>query len=105
MKKYEIEFLPVANQDLEEIAAYLAQYYKSTVAKFRLSLLKKFESIGANPYSCEKSCYSEKFRRAVINDYILYYAVDEVKKLVTVYMVIHSSRDVERYLERLDNFT
>jgi plasmid stabilization system protein ParE len=105
MKEYDIVFLPAANQDLEEIADYLAGYYESTVTKFRAALLKKIESIRRNPYICQKSRYSDKYRRAIINDYVLYYAIDEDKNLITVYLVIHVSRDVERYLVRLNIFT
>ena len=57
MSEYKIDFLPQANQDLEEIADYLAQYYLSTVEKFRKALKEKINIIRVNPFICQKSLY------------------------------------------------
>ena len=101
MIKYSIEFLPQAYDDIESIADTLAQFYKSTVSNFRSSLEKKIEQICTNPFSCPISLYSEKFRLAIIDDNILYYEVNESTQMITVYIVIHSSRDIENFLSKL----
>ncbi len=47
---YEIEYLPVAEQDLEDIADYLSQFYPSTLRKFMNRLEKHLSSLQDMPY-------------------------------------------------------
>jgi len=101
MHKYQIVFSQQANQDLEDIAEYLSQFYSRTVDNFKNALVNKLNTISENPLSCPVSMYSNKYRRAIINDYIMYYSINTEDYVVIIYIIIHSSRDIEKYLSKL----
>jgi len=97
--RYKIAYLPEARSDTRQIRRYLDQYYQSTVMNF-FDLLK--ESIGnlkTNPLMYERYERRPDYRRMVVGDYLVFYKVLEDKHRVEIHRILHSSRQIERYID------
>ena len=92
---YEIDYLPDAVQDLDEIAAYLSQFYESTFLKFMSALQKQIENLKTMPHI---GMMHRSFRRLVVSDYLVFYKVDDANRLVTICAILHGARDFETKL-------
>ena len=97
---YSVEFLPMALSDVLEIKIYLSRYYESTVDKFISNLKDKVSQIKENPLMHEIYQGDTFFRRAVVENYLVFYNVGETEKIVRIYRILHSSRDLKQYLNK-----
>jgi len=97
---YTVEFLPMALSDVRDIKIYLSQYYESTVDKFISNLKDKVGQIKENPLMHEIYQEDTFFRRAVVENYLVFYNVDEAEEIVRIYRILHGSRDLRHYLNR-----
>ena len=97
---YTVEFLPMALSDVQDVKIYLSQYYESTVDKFIGNLKDKVIQIKQNPLMHETYQDDTFFRRAVVENYLVFYNVDETEEIVRIYRVLHGSRDLRHYLSR-----
>ena len=96
---YKAVFLPEARGDSEEIREYLSQYYESTVRNFFALLKKRINSIKSNPFIAPPYLERPSYRRLVVEDYLVFYKVDEDKKLIEIHRILHGSRDISRYVQ------
>jgi len=96
--KYQIVFLPEARGDSEEIRQYLSQYYESTVRNFFSLLKNRIDSLKTNPFMAPVYPGRPSYRRLVVDDYLVFYKVDEDKKLIEIHRILHGSRDIGRYI-------
>jgi plasmid stabilization system protein ParE len=88
--------MPSADKDMDDIEEYLSQYYASTVSRFFLDLEKKLTALADMPYGCPAYEEDPYFRKMVVNDYLLFYSVDEKRELLIIHRIFHHSRDIER---------
>ena len=95
---YKIIFLPEAKNDLGIVRQYLSLYYKNTVKTFFCLLKKSIDALKENPYMYQKFLERPSYRRLVIRDYLVFYKVDDVKNTVEIHRILHSSRELERYI-------
>lgn len=101
-----MEYLPVARQDMIDIARYISRELNNPVAADRLAvkLVEAGESIPAFPYA--NPAYipirplKHEYRKLLVENYLMFYWVDEERKLVTVARVIYAKRDYDLLLER-----
>jgi len=98
MKKYRIRYLPETMTDRTRIKDYLSQYYESTVKKFFTVLKEKIERLKDFPYSCPVYEDDSDYRTLVVEDYLVFYMVDEERKIVEIHRIFHGSQDIMRYL-------
>lgn len=101
MKNYKIEVLPIAKRDLENIIDYLSAFYPNTATKQlerifdNIESLKKFPEMGGYyDYLID----GEKFRKLVIDDYIVLYHVNPESFVIEIYRVVNAKRDLFRLL-------
>lgn len=100
-----MEYLPVARQDMIDIARYISRELNNPVAADRLAveLVEAGESIPAFPYA--NPAYipirplKHEYRKLLVENYLMFYWVDEERKLVTVARVIYAKRDYDLLLE------
>ena len=83
---YKLEYLPVARKDMLEIVRYISRELQNPDAADRLAV----ELI--RPLKHE-------YRKILVQNYLMFYWVDEEKKLVTVARVVYAKRDYGRLLE------
>lgn len=106
---YKLEYLPVARQDLVEIVRYISQELKNPDAAERLAVKLTDAAAGvlSFPYACPAYIpirpLKHEYRKLVVQNYLLFYWIDDVKRIVTVARVIYARRDYGQMLEGLDD--
>lgn len=109
MDKYNVSILDTAVSDIEEITLYIRDELKNQKAAQDLAdkIFESIERLSQFPYA--NSVYvplrplKYEYRRAVIDNYLLFYRVDEEAKEVIVVRVIYGKRRLERQIK--DNET
>ena len=100
---YRVAFLTQAQQDMDDIEAYLSQFYPGTVHRFFEKLKKQVLILEQMPYSCPSYEDDAYFRKVVVEEYLLFYSVDETERRVVVHRIFHVSRDISRQIMSKDN--
>ena len=95
---HRITFLDEARQDIKDITSYLTQFYASTARNFTSKLKKQVGQLRKLPLMYPIYEKDPLFRRMVIDDYLLFYSVDEKQKLVIIHRIFHSKRDISQQL-------
>ena len=101
---YNLEFLPIAKNDMLEIIKYISDELKNPVAAQNLAeeFVSSAERICEFPYT--NNVYIPikplefEYRRIIVNHYLMFYTVDESAKTVTIMRVIYARRDMEKQL-------
>ncbi|MFR5532927.1 MAG: type II toxin-antitoxin system RelE/ParE family toxin [Bacteroides xylanisolvens] len=102
---YKLEYLPVAQRDMVEIVRYISGELQNPAAADRLAmeLVNAAESVLTFPYALPAyqpirplKC---EYRKILVQNFLMFYWVDEEKKLVTVARVVYAKRDISRLLE------
>ncbi len=102
---YKLEFLPIALNDMLEIVSYISNEIKNPIAADRLSekpvaaaeVLADFPY--SNPVYIPMKQLNHEYRKTVIENYLMFYWVDEPRKTVTVARVIYGKRDYGKVIE------
>jgi len=101
---YRLEFLPIALQDMTDIARYISHELFNPTAAEKLAVemidaaerLTDFPYINANHQSDKP--LKKEYRKLIVKNYIMFYWVDEKEKRVTIARVIYARRDYEELL-------
>jgi len=96
--KYRIIYLPRAIIDRDEIKTYLSNYYSSTARKFFKLLKERTNQLKEFPYSCPVYQDEPNYRILIVDNYLVFYIVDEKSKVIEIHRIFHSSQDIIRYL-------
>lgn len=102
---YNLEYLPVARQDMVDIVRYISRELNNPIAADQLAveLIEAGDSIPAMPYA--NPAYipirplKHEYRKLLVRNYIMFYWLDEEKKMVTVSRVVYARRDYKKLLE------
>ena len=101
---YKVQFLPVAKNDLTEIAGYIALELGMPDAASRLAekIVSATERLSEFPYSCPVYTpvrpLKKEYRKLRVENYLVFYCVDEDEKTVTVMRIIYAKRDFEKLI-------
>ena len=95
---YQVVFTKEAELDLVGIEEYLSQFYAGTVRSFFEKLKKKVSLLETMPYMYPEYDADPFFRRMVIGDYLLFYAVDEEREQIVIHRIFHSARDISQQI-------
>ena len=96
--KYSVKYLETARHDRNLIKAYLDQY-SATAAKRLFGRIKsKIELVKTNPYMYKSYARRPQFRCMVVNDYLVFYKVNEESSILEVHHILHGTMDIEQYL-------
>ncbi|MCL2388321.1 MAG: type II toxin-antitoxin system RelE/ParE family toxin [Defluviitaleaceae bacterium] len=95
MQRYDIHYLPIAEEDLNEIVDYLLEHSITAANRFIDELDELEESLSMFPelgtLSRDKKLRSRGYHMLVINDYLLFYTIRHDR--VYVMRVIHGKRN------------
>lgn len=97
---YEIEYLPLAVADLEEIAGYLVQFYPNTAKRVMNELNQSISRLADNPGMCEEYRDDPFFRKLVVNKYLVFYSVHETSRVVEIARILRGSWNLPQYFEK-----
>ena len=98
---YKLEYLPLSRRDMIEVVRYVG----NPMAARRLAqeLIEAGDHIldfpYANPVYIPIRPLKREYRRIRVHNYIMFYWVDEGKKLVTIARVVYGKRDYEQLLD------
>ena len=103
---YKLQYLPAARQDMIEIVRYVSKTLSNPAAADQLALemieagkqIAKFPY--ANPAYIPIRPLRHEYRKRLVRNFLVFYWVEEEKKIVTVARVIYAKRDYERLLGR-----
>lgn len=102
---YKLEFLPIALNDMVEIVGYIGNTLKNPIAAGNLSseFVNAAEVLSEFPYSnpvyVPLRPLKHEYRKLLVKSYLMFYWVDEEKKVVTVSRVIYGKRDYGKILK------
>ena len=102
---YKLEYLPVAQRDMVEIVRYISGELQNPVAAecLAMELVNAAESVLTFPYALPAyqpiRSLKREYRKILVQNFFVFYWVDEEKKLVTVARVVYAKRDISRLLE------
>lgn len=102
---YNLEFLPSAREDMVEIVRYISKDLHNPAAAERLAslLVEAAERAAqfpyANPAYFPVRPLKREYRKIVVENYLMFYWVDEEKKRITLAHVTYGRRDYQGRLE------
>ena len=102
--QYKLVITGIAEQDLEDIAGYIANDLSSPKAAvtFLNDVDNCYENISLTPHMypfCENERLKRKeYRKALIKNYIMFYRVDDKTKTIYVMRFIYGGRDYIKLL-------
>ena len=102
---YRLEYLPTAKQDMVKIAQYISHELSNPTAAERLAseMIEAAEKLTDFPYS--HAVYhpirslQQEYRSILVKNYLMFYYVNEVQKLITIAQVIYARRDYDKLLD------
>ena len=106
---YTVVYLPTTKQDMVEIAKYIRTVLKNPQAAFTLveQIIRSIDELGTFPYSCPmyypRRRLEHDYRKLLVNNYMVFYWVEEGEKTVTVARVLYAKRSFEHLLAGLDS--
>ena len=91
--KYDVVYLPIAKLDIINISEALSEYPSKAKRLFQ-ELEKKIALLENLPYMWPEYHARPEYRRMVLEDHLLFYAVDEDNRKIKVYRVLYSKIDI-----------
>ena len=101
---YKLDYLPLALQDMVDIAKYISQDLGNPIAAEKLvdEMIEAADKLVDFPYLYAihqlVKPLNYEYRKLIINNYIMFYRVDEKNKQVTISRVIYARREYENIL-------
>lgn len=102
---YNVLFLPLAQNDLVEIVRYIANDLHNKQAANRLAdeIIKATDMLAEFPYAYPvytpiRSVKNE-YRKISVQNYLIFYTVEEKAKTVTITRVIYAKRDFDKLIK------
>ncbi len=103
-KRYKLEYLPSARQDMIDIALYISGTLKNLQAAKEHAEAFKATAEGLRDFPYSAPLYypirplEHEYRKVRVKNYLMFYWVDEKEKTITIARVIYGGRDYERLL-------
>ena len=95
---YKIKYLPLAVQDLNDIARYLSEFYPKTASRILKEMQEKITKLGDTPKMCEIYRLDPTYRRMVVDQYLAFYRVNDETRVVEIHRVLRGSWNLPQYL-------
>lgn len=102
---YKLEFLSLAKEDMDNIINYISHELKNKNAALNLAndFINQTNNILLFPYS--NPIYSpfkklkNEYRVDKIKNFLMFYIINEDKKIITIVRVIYNKRNIENLLD------
>lgn len=102
---YNLQFLPLAQSDLVGIVRYIADdlHNKEAAQKLADEIIKATETLTDFPYAFPAYTAirptKNEYRKLIVQNYMIFYTVDEKTKTVTVSRVVYAKRDYDKLIK------
>ncbi len=106
---YTVVYLPTAKQDMVQTAQYIRTVLKNPQAALKQveRIVHSIDELGTFPYSCPmyypRRRLEHDYRKLLVNNYMVFYWVEEREKTVTVARILYAKRSFEHLLTGLDS--
>jgi len=101
---YKLLFLPVARQDMVDVAAYVSRVHANPEAAVSLAeiMVQAVNQLTQFPYAHPVYIpirpLKQEYRKLIVRNYLVLYWVDEEAGSVTIARVLYVKRDYEKVL-------
>lgn len=102
---YNLEFLPIAKKDMDDIVYYISNVLNNRTAAINLSkcFVEGANSIlnfpyGSSEYKLVKNL-KNVYRSIKIKNFLMFYTINETKKVITIVRVLYQKMDINSVLE------
>lgn len=96
---YKVVVLPSADESLDLIMDYLSRFYSGKgAARSYAQFQKKTAALMDNPYMAPQDEDDPRYRRLVVDQYLVYYLVDDELERVSIYRVLRASWNIPEHL-------
>jgi len=101
---YSLKFTPKASEDLEQIYVYISEKLLADIAADRLleRIEKNIMRLNSFPYSCsyvlDEPLKSKGYRKLVVDNYIVFYLVNEIEKRVVIMRILYGAQNYQDLL-------
>ena len=96
---YKIKYLPLAVQDLNDIARYLSRFYPKTASRVLKEMRERITKLSDTPKIYEIYRLDPTYRRMVVDQYLVFYRINDETKVVEIHRVLRGSWNLPQYLE------
>lgn len=96
---YKIKYLPLAVQDLNDVARYLSGFYPQTASRVLKEMRDKITKLSDNPKMCEIYPLDPVYHKMVIDQYLVFYQVNDHAGIVEIHRILRGSWNLPQYLE------
>ena len=96
---YKIQYLPLSVQDLNDLARYLSGFYPKTASRVLKEMRDKITKLSDNPKMCEIYPLDPVSRKMVIDQYLVFYQVNDPARIVEIHRILRGSWNLPQYLE------
>lgn len=103
MPMHRIVYLPLAREDLSNVALYIADTLKAPKAALDLleSIERAIERLGRFPYSCKvykpEHVLNDEYRMLIVKNYAIFYVATE--DTVEIRRIIYAKRDLSEIIK------
>jgi addiction module RelE/StbE family toxin len=97
--QYKVKFLEIAKQDKNQIKHYLQKFYPGTPKRFIEKLKECINNIKEMPYMYPVYEYFQDYRKIVVGNYLVFYTINEEKKIIEIQRILPGVWDLSRYFE------
>jgi len=95
---YKVKYLETVRSDRADIKTYLDQYSSVAARKLFAKIKQKMLLVKGNPYMYRTYERRPQFRVMVVDDYLVFYKVNEEHNIIEVHRVLHGMLDIEQQL-------
>lgn len=96
---YKLQYLPMAAEDIEQLAEYLSHFYPHTAGRVLGDLEAKLSQLPQFPEMYAVSHYDPYYRSFPVDNYLVFYHVDTVKEVIEVHRILRGSWHLPPHLE------
>jgi len=102
---YKIDYLPIAKRDITDISGYISD--ELSAPKAAMDLLDAFDKAidGLRDFPYAYRVYQpvesleNEYRRIPVKNYVVFYTVDEQKRLVEIHRVLYAKMDLTKIFQ------
>ena len=97
--EYKLQYMDLALQDMAGIKEYLSGFYPDTWTRFWEKVMDKTALLASSPYMCEAYQPNPNYRRLIVENYLVFYKVNDSEKTIYIHRVLHGTRNIQQYLD------
>ncbi len=98
MIAYKIVFSETAKTDIVDMLEVLSHYYENTALNQYDKIMESIGRLAHSPFMCEVYHKRKQYRRLVVQDYLVFYQIDEENRAVKIYRVLYGKRDITKLI-------